>query len=60
MIDREIPTVPSPSSKWGCTAACAASSIRVHIAGVAKTSKEPDFIVFAILDSVTVTVAVAV
>ena len=29
-------------------------------AGVAKTSKEPDFIVLAILDSVTVTVAVAV
>ena len=52
--------MPSPSSKWGCTAACAASSIRAHIAGVAKTSKEPDFIVFAILDSVTVTVAVAV
>lgn len=58
-MDREMPTVPSPSFNSGCTAACAASSISAHIAGVANTSREPDFIVFAILDSETVTVAVA-
>ena len=38
----------------------AASSISAHIAGVAKTAKEPLFIVAAILASVTVTLAVPV
>ena len=59
-MEREIPTVPSPSSKCGCPAASAASPIRAHIAGVARPYAEPDVIVFAILGSVTVTVAVAV
>ena len=57
---RLMPTVPAPSSICALTAAQAASSIRAHIAGVAKTASEPLFMVAAMLAAVTVVVAVPI
>ena len=49
-----VPTVPLPSSKYGCTLSHAVFSINAIIAGVANTSRAPLPITFAVFSSVTI------